>query len=70
MDAGRRGRWGAGRVGGAVCAGIRLGVGAFVPLFVLAGGLALAYGRRGTRLVPIYIHAMFNAVSMVLILPS
>jgi membrane protease YdiL (CAAX protease family) len=41
---------------------------AMLPLFVLGGGLGAAYLYTGNLLVPIGIHAMFNAVSLLLVL--
>ena len=45
-------------------AGLHLHVPAVVPLFVLAMAFSLAYVATGSLLVPMIMHALFNAVSL------
>jgi membrane protease YdiL (CAAX protease family) len=40
-------------------------LGSAVPLFVLALGFVGAYERTGSLLVPMLMHALFNAISLV-----
>ncbi len=42
-------------------------VGSIVPLFVLAMGFTLAYEASGCLLVPIFMHALFNAFNLALL---
>jgi membrane protease YdiL (CAAX protease family) len=42
-------------------------VGSMVPLFVLAIGFTLAYEFSGCLLVPIFMHALFNALNIALL---
>ena len=56
--------WAAAAVSAALFAWIHGSALAFAPLFALGVLLALAYERSGTLLVPVYIHAFFNATSL------
>jgi membrane protease YdiL (CAAX protease family) len=47
---------------------VHLHVGSFIPLFVLAVAIIIAYEITGCLLVPIFMHAMFNGVSILLLL--
>jgi membrane protease YdiL (CAAX protease family) len=42
-------------------------VGSLVPLFVLALSFTLAYEATGCLLVPIFMHALFNALNIALL---
>jgi membrane protease YdiL (CAAX protease family) len=42
-------------------------VGSIVPLFVLAMGFTIAYEATGCLLVPIFMHAIFNGLNIVLL---
>lgn len=52
----------------ALFAGIHLHVPSLAPLFVFALCLTLAYERTGSLLVPMAMHALFNALSVALLL--
>lgn len=43
------------------------GLGVVAPIFVLALGLAWIYARTGTIWAPIVMHAVVNAVSLLLV---
>jgi membrane protease YdiL (CAAX protease family) len=47
---------------------IHLNLPSFFPLLVLASVLALSYELSGTLLVPMAMHALFNSLSLVLVL--
>jgi membrane protease YdiL (CAAX protease family) len=53
-------------IGALVFALVHFHVASFVPLFVLAVGLSLAYLASGSILVPVTMHAVSNAVSVAL----
>ena len=44
--------------------GVHQHVGSLFPLFLLAIGLAVAYEATGCLLVPIFMHATFNGISL------
>lgn len=43
-------------------------LGSAVPLFVLALGFTLAYERTGSLLVPMVMHALFNGITLIVLL--
>jgi membrane protease YdiL (CAAX protease family) len=47
---------------------IHLNLSSFFPLFVLASVFALAYELSGSLLVPMSMHALFNTLSLILVL--
>jgi membrane protease YdiL (CAAX protease family) len=47
---------------------IHLNLPSFFPLLVLASAFALAYELSGSLLVPMTMHALFNALSLILVL--
>ena len=49
-------------------ASVHLNLNAFVPVFALGAMLGLAYEVTGTILVPVTIHALFNAANLILLL--
>jgi len=53
---------------GLLFAMIHLNLPSFFPLLVLASVFALAYELSGTLLVPMTMHALFNAFSLILVL--
>lgn len=54
-------RWFAAVFSALVFAAVHQHVGSLVPLFLLAIGFALAYEATGCLLVPVFMHALFNA---------
>lgn len=58
-------RWFAAVFSALVFAAVHQHVGSLVPLFLLAIGFALAYERTGCLLVPVFMHALFNAGNLV-----
>lgn len=54
-------RWFAAIFSALVFAAVHHHVGSLVPLFLLAIGFALAYETTGCLLVPVFMHALFNA---------
>jgi membrane protease YdiL (CAAX protease family) len=57
-------RWFAAVFTAVVFAAVHAHVGSAPPLFILGLGLAIAYELTGCLLVPIFMHAMFNAVNI------
>jgi membrane protease YdiL (CAAX protease family) len=57
-------RWFAAAFTAAIFAMVHGHVGSAPPLFILGLGLAIAYELTGCLLVPIFMHAMFNAVNI------
>ena len=60
--------WFAAACSASLFAAVHMHVATFVPLFVLALGLCVAYERTGSLLVPMWMHALFNGVSTTLLL--
>lgn len=58
-------RWFAAIFSALVFAAVHQHVGSLVPLFLLAIGFALAYESTGCLLVPVFMHALFNAGNLV-----
>lgn len=58
-------RWFAAIFSALVFAAVHQHVGSLVPLFLLAIGFALAYETTGCLLVPVFMHALFNAGNLV-----
>jgi len=49
-------------------AALHMNLGAFVPLAVLSVALSLATARTGTLWVPVVMHSLFNAISLILLM--
>lgn len=58
-------RWFAAIFSALVFAAVHQHVGSLVPLFLLAIGFALVYEATGCLLVPVFMHALFNAGNLV-----
>jgi uncharacterized protein len=61
-------RWFAAIFTALIFAAVHQHVGSLFPLFLLGFGLALAYEVTGCLLVPVFMHAIFNATSVTRIL--
>lgn len=57
-------RWFAAVFTAVIFAVVHSHVGALLPIFVLGIGLALAYEVTGSLLVPVFMHALFNAYNV------
>lgn len=60
-------RWFAAVFTAVIFAAVHAHVGSAPPLFLLGLGLAIAYEQTGCLLVPIFMHAMFNAVNIAML---
>lgn len=60
-------RWFAAIFTSLVFAGVHQHVGSLPALFVLAMGFALAYEATGCLLVPMFMHALFNALNLAML---